>query len=431
MLVIGASDRLLKPGKQNVAEDSLKHLRKKMPPYKLKLKGFGRETRQNFDRSSPSDADLEWIADSEQLAEHADLISRDIYSLGALFVQIIFGVDLEKTDLRKSGSEINVTRSLETGSADLLLGLEPRFLLESSIVVMVVRMLDRDPSKRPQAQECRKIISQVLLDLSAIPSKGYKSGLKRVSISSALTEEGLWSGISSGFQQKGSLRLVPLMSSPFAGLHFLSTGVQPSNTNAPVTEIKNLQIRIPQERQIKQDISRRNRSQQTQERSPVMPKVKAAEGIGKNIRSALRSPPGALMQRLSICFEQKECMLSQMREKTVAAQIVTPRPKSSIPGVFLAGRSYFSNENQLKKIQIEKGDSTLDISCKDSPIKTSRNIVRTPNASTKPKFLQNGIETEALKQRRFSLICSTGSSFVPGNKRNPATCLPEAESNPL
>ena len=386
--------------------------------FTLKLKGFSSQEIPDSRNASQPDAEGGLRADSRENASKHKMYQRnDIYSLGILFVYIIFGIDLHKALLQAYGHDFSIARSVEKGSTDVLLGLEPSFPFDPKIIVLLVQMLDKDPLVRPEAYKCSSILSQELLELSTKPARRRMPTAIRATIVSPNTMEGFWSGINSGYHQKDSFRV---SSTILTGFELLGTARNNVSTDAQKIAKKHLKFEIPQERSSKHDHRENVYDRHSYRYSTGLMDI-PSEDAAKTLNQT-KNPPGELMRRLYLSSNERKPMMSRIRDPLSQTPVIASSRSSSVPRVCLNGRAYFSVDNKLKNVRIEEEQPILSVTSMQTPsplgVKESRTMKPSLIATNRPLFIKHAECSEALKHRRLSVGTSQNRSLVPRLKLN-------------
>ena len=392
--------------------------------FKIMLKGFGRERQQNGKHFTYNNADSSKPHEPQPTpAAKTGMSKADVYALGLLFVEILFGLDCRKACSQGTDSEAQIAKSIQEGSAEVLLGLEPLYNLDSRLVHMLVQMLHSDQVVRPEPQNCLQTISQVLHDCTNPAFKRQASGMKRSTVMSRQTIEGLWSGINSINHRKDSFKFAVPASSTIGAFEIQSAGKVPSEPDRQRSEVKHLLVQPQQESRIKGSSIFERSFQAIKRRSSLGLKTILSLESMISLKTELRAPPGVLLRRLGLSMSQKAISVRPLREHKThepSSHSLSPTRSLSLPGVCLTGREYFKPQNKLQKVKLE--DGSVDKHYQRSCLHPRKSATQRPDASTRSISLCAQLTFERLKQKSNLSSSNTGSVML--KKKN---SLPQSE----
>jgi hypothetical protein len=320
--------------------------------------------------------------------------SSDVHALGKIFVEILYGIDIEHALQQQYGIETDfVSKMLQNPSA-VLPGREPLYNIDSRVVDMLIMMLSPHQAARPDIQTITSLLQELMTHTKKIPSQqvtplvptNNKLGtLSRISIDGLETSfEGVARSRGSIIDQKqNTLNMVPSILG-----RSVSSKLKLSRVNLISRDSRNLNTisRLSESaliapKQPTLDLRFQGLGQSKTARRDTTIPIEEPESPSKSMRkSGIKTPdrrPGGMLARLS-----RQGSRSFMNGGAIP-KAYDWQQRSIDLKVMTAGRAQFNPLNQLKKVLINDHEIGLSDSVKHFSIQE----VESPDPNRKSQAL--------------------------------------------
>ena len=336
--------------------------------------------------------------------------SLDVYLMGVLFLELIYGIDLAKSQSLQIGIHKEIIENFRQGVSEFISKQLPLYRIDPKLATLIGAMLDPNPDDRPTSEECFRRIYQNLQEQMKRDPQGMRIQIQKSTMLSRQTFEGLYSGISSVHLRKTSFMLDP-------------SGILPSDLNSQGKNFSTLDDRSFSKPLIQAKggltkgslASARAETGTSHSVSSKNSGLKNLLATANQVKSSEKASPGTLIRRLQLTCLPKTSGAVQLQSKSVDCLHSTKRVNKTVfPKVFLSGRDMFRIEQRLTRKVLE--DTVLDIASSHvSSLQKESQALRPGNTSNRSLTLR-GYATFA-KEFRHSVQNSSFAQSLAETKR--------------